>query len=137
MDANALLNIAKELGKDSVEVLEGECTLTLASYEAGNGMWKECNLLDELSYGDASEILDFTGSMMERMEVLSPRNLGLMKKTLENALREEITYYDSAYLTLAEERGYTLVTDDGKLRKVASRKDIKAIPSERMIEDAF
>lgn len=135
IDANALLNITRELKGDAVDILENELTVTLASYEVGNAMWKECNLLDELDPEKASEILDFVGTMMEHMEVVSLREARLLEKTLQTAYEKKITYYDSAYLTIAEKRGEVLVTDDGDLRKVAIKADVETVSSAQMIED--
>ena len=42
---------------------------------------------------------------------------GLEVKVLELALKEGLTIYDAAYLSIALEKGLILVTDDEKLRK--------------------
>lgn len=135
IDANAILNITRELKKDAVEILENKSTVTLAPYEMGNAIWKECTLLDELDSEKASEILDFVKSMMRHMKVKSPRKTGLSEEALRTAIERNITYYDSVYLVVADETGETLVTDDGKLQKTAVEADVKAISSEEMVEN--
>ncbi len=135
IDANSLLKVVRELGGDAVEVLEGESTLSLAPYEVGNGLWKECSLLDELDSEEASEILDFVGSMMEHMEVISVRKARLLEKALQTASEENITYYDSAYLTVAEREDKILVTEDGDLQKTAEESDVEVLTAAQMLED--
>ncbi len=127
--------MVRELGGDAVEVLEGESTLSLAPYEVGNGLWKECSLLDELDSEEASEILDFVGSMMEHMEVISVRKARLLEKALQTASEENITYYDSAYLTVAEREDKILVTEDGDLQKTAEESDVEVLTAAQMLED--
>lgn len=89
IDPNALLNITRELEGDGVDILENELTVTLTSHEVGNAVWKECNLLDELDPEKASEILDFVGTMMKHMEVVSLREARLPEKALQTAYEKK------------------------------------------------
>lgn len=135
IDANAILNITRELKKDAVEVLENRSTVTLAPYEVGNAIWKECNLLDELDSEKASEILGFVGSMMEHMKVKSLRRAELLEEAFRTAIEKDITYYDSAYLVVADKSDEILVTDDGKLHSTATEAGVKAISSDEILEN--
>ncbi len=134
-DANAVLNLTRELRGGAVELLEGESTIALASYEAGNAIWKESNLLDELDPEKASKILNFIESMLEQMEVTSLRETGLLEETLRTALEKDITYYDSAYLTVAGKKGEILVTDDENLREAAAETEVESMSSAQVMED--
>ncbi len=127
MDAGALLNLTRELGGDAVDFLEGEYTVTLASYECGNAVWKECVLLDDPSLEGASEVLDFIESVLDRMEVLSLSDSGLGEEVLRKGARNDITYYDSAYLTAADEKDAVLVTDDEELGAAADKTGVETV----------
>jgi len=45
LDASALLNIVRSLGRDSLDYIRGCYELTLTPYEIGNAVWKEATLL--------------------------------------------------------------------------------------------
>ncbi len=70
-------------------------------------------------------------SLMEHIAQDNPQD---SKQVLQNSITYDLTYYDSAYLTAAEKRGATLVTDDKKLSKAAHKADIPTIDSDTMFK---
>ena len=62
---------------------------------------------------------------MNAMKVLDVNDSSLGSDVLANAVKLKITYYDSAYLTLAEKFKAVLVTDDKKLEKASIKAGIK------------
>lgn len=132
IDASSLLNLTRELGEDTVDVLKDNLTSSLAIYEIGNGLWKECNLLEDFSFKDAAEILEFTTSIMETMKVIHLGESDLEGEVLHTAKERNITYYDATYLTIAENSREALVTDDGKLRDAAKKAGVKAMSSDEL-----
>jgi predicted nucleic acid-binding protein len=106
-DSSAVVNLVK---KGKLSVFSEGCTLDLALYESLNALWKEHFLLKKLSKDVVQEYVDIIAELFNTIEV---RNVvGLEGKVLENAVKYEITAYDSSYLTYAIENGLTLVTDD-------------------------
>lgn len=114
-DASAIANLVK---RGSLKPLSGGVTLDLAVYEALNAVWKECRLrrVDPETAKSFAEILKglFTAVPTESVR-------GFEDEVLELALKEELTVYDAAYLYVAIKNRLTLVSDDEKLLKKASR----------------
>ncbi len=72
---------------------------------------------------------------MEHMKVKSLRGAGLSEEAFRTAIEKDITYYDSAYLVVADKSDEILVTDDGKLQNTATETGVKAISSVEMLEN--
>ena len=133
-DAGSILLLTRELGKNVVDVVKEQVTASLAFYEIGNALWKECCLLGRLRMAEAEETLSFIHALMTVMKVLDVReDSGLGKNVLANAAKLKITYYDSAYLTLAERFKAILVTDDGRLAKASRKIGIKVLTAEELM----
>lgn len=135
IDANSILNLVRDLKEDAVEPLENAATASLAYYEIGNGRWKEYNRLEILSLEEADKILTFVGSILKFMKMIHlevDEKLG--EKALQLADKQNITYYDAAYLTISKRSGKPLVTDDEKLRKAAKELRIPVIGSKEFAE---
>jgi predicted nucleic acid-binding protein len=116
-DSSAVVNLVK---KGKLSAFSEGCTLDLALYESLNALWKEHFLLKKLSKDDVQEYIDIIAELFSTIEVKSV--MGFENKVLENAVKYEITAYDSSYLTYAIENGLTLVTDDEKLSSKAKAK---------------
>ncbi len=132
IDANSLLNLTRELGENVVKVLIDSSTASLAYYEIGNTLWKECNLLKEFNLKKATKILEFTASMMRSMKVVHPEENDLGSEVLHTANKRNITYYDATYLTIAKQSEKVLVTDDEKLREAAEKAGVPAVGSDEL-----
>ncbi len=116
LDASSIYTLIK-LGKP--EVLVGGTTLELAVYELGNAIWKEVAVFKTISVGEAIKILSVVKRCLEVLDITS------IKDGEEGALRlaceRGLSFYDAAYLYLAQTRAEPLVTEDGRLREVASK----------------
>ena len=132
-DAGSILLLTRELGKNVVDVVKEQVTAGLAFYEIGNALWKECCLLRRLHMAEAEKTLSFIHALMNVMKVLDVKDSSLGKNVLTNATKLKITYYDSAYLTLAERFKAILVTDDGRLAKASRKIGIKALATEELM----
>lgn len=114
-DSSAIYNmICKGV---SGPVAEG-ATISLASYETGNIIWKEHNIHKRLGSSEAAELIDVVSSVIDNMQKVSLR--GMQSKIFEVAARLNISYYDASYVIAAKHSGGTLVTEDKKLALKAS-----------------
>ncbi|MDK2384140.1 MAG: type II toxin-antitoxin system VapC family toxin [Candidatus Korarchaeota archaeon] len=111
-DASAIINLIR---KGDLRVLSEGCTLDLALYESLNALWKEHSLLKRMSRDLVAEYVDILLGIFEAIEVRTIA--GLERRVLENAIRYDLTVYDSSYFTYAIENGLAMVTDDVKLAK--------------------
>lgn len=123
-DASAIMLIAKNHPEDAPEQLNQEYILDLTLYEIGNAVWKINKLLGKPSREKALETIE----QLHRLTALMIRHEALDKQThtkvMDNALHHGLTYYDSAYLTAAQQLETTLVTTDKKLEDAAKRANI-------------
>jgi len=122
-DASAILNLVKR--GDMRAFLDG-ITLDLALYECMNAIWKEFLLLKNVDRETALEFARIVSEVIAAIQVVSAGDFG--REILEFAAGNGITAYDAAYIVMAIKKGATFVTDDEKLRRIASNY-LKAISS--------
>lgn len=127
-DASALVNIMVNRGSETTKLLKNNMILDLTVYEVGNTVWKLCYSEKKISYEQACKFLNSFLALLDYMDVLSIN--GIEENVKKLSVEEGITFYDASYLAAAENKDLTLVTDDAKLAKVASK--IKVIPSEKV-----
>ena len=135
-DASSILVLTREFGEKVVDFLKEKVTSNLAVYEMGNVLWKECSLFKSLSVADVLETLTFIFSLVGVMQVLDVNTPRLGKRVLTNAVKLNITYYDSVYLTAAERIKGVLVTDDEELAKAARKHGVKTFGSKDFVQKA-
>lgn len=114
LDASALLNIIRSLGKKSIPLIRGNYVLTLTSYEVGNVLWEEAILLKRITVEEALQLLKIINSVLTLLNTMELQDREL---TLKVACTLKITYYDAAYIVTAYKLNAELVTDDDKLRR--------------------
>lgn len=132
-DASSLLNITRELGEKVIDVVKNNFTISLAYYEIGNALWKECRLLRKLDLNSAIKTLRFMFSMFSKMTVIGIEEGGLGNSILTNAFKYSITYYDASYLSVAKKLDAILVSDDKELIKIAKKLKVNGITSKELI----
>ena len=115
-DASVIVNMVK---RETLIPLAMGYSLDLTIYEALNAVWKESMVLRRIDFDSASRLARGIIRVLELIGVLSID--GLEEEVYEMAVREGLTVYDSSYLTVAIDRGLTLVTDDVKLGDKASK----------------
>ncbi|NIP67006.1 hypothetical protein GWN63_02995, partial [Candidatus Bathyarchaeota archaeon] len=79
LDSSSILALARKLGGRVVDLAKESFTLSLAYYEIGNALWKECSLLERLSVDEATKILGFIFSLLNVMRTIHVKDseLGL------------------------------------------------------------
>jgi predicted nucleic acid-binding protein len=114
-DAGSMVNLAK---RGALRPLGRGSTLDLAIYEAINAIWKEHYLLKSIEADTALRFVEMLSNVFGIMDILSVR--GFEKDTFNLAMKLGISIYDASYIQAAVKSGLILVTDDKKLRSVAS-----------------
>lgn len=119
-DASSLINIVVEMGGQSLGLLRGNYVLDLTFYEVGNALWRIHSLEGKLSLSEVKMLMGVTAELMGWVDIVPVSELNLVE-IVELAIKESATFYDVAYVTAAKLRKLTLVTDDAKLARVASK----------------
>jgi predicted nucleic acid-binding protein len=101
-----------------IGVLAGNYVQELTIYEVLNALWKEAYILRRMSRKEAESLLDVFVQLLSYLKILDLR--GLESEVFKIAVENGLTAYDASYLTLARREKLTLVTEDVKLRNVAS-----------------
>ena len=128
-DASSILTLVRELRGDAPDKLVEGSTVSLAYYELGNALWRECLLLKRISWEEAESLLRTMYAILQSMDVVPLEKEDEGNAVLNTACRFNITFYDSAYLTEACKSKKTLVTDDKKLAKAAENAGVKTLTS--------
>ncbi len=131
-DASSILTLVRELRGDAADKLAGEATISLAYYEVGNALWRECFLLKRISRQEAETLIKQMYAIMGEMEVAALQGENSGNPILDSACRFNLTFYDSAYLAEAEKSKCTLVTDDKKLAAMAQKAGVKTLTSREL-----
>ena len=122
LDASALLNIVRSLGRDSLDYIRGCYELTLTPYEIGNAVWKEATLLKRLTINEALTLLNLISLIHRYLNMVYPQNVSAV---LRLAFRLKITYYDASYVIASSELNVPLITDDTTLRnRIKSHRNV-------------
>jgi predicted nucleic acid-binding protein len=103
-------------------------TLEFAVLEVGNSVWKRV-LRKEISKNGAMDVYkEFVRAVFEDglVRLLSAES-GLLDASLEFALEEKLTMYDSAFVQTAQRNKCELITSDEK-QSDASKKHYPGIP---------
>ena len=124
LDASALLPLVTRRGKQLIVEASRETLVTtdLAIYEACNSLWKLSTLLKSISLEDTVDVANTLKDLALR-SLIQPINFAKLdfSQTLKRAYKEQLTFYDTSYITTAESTEAILVTEDEKLRKAASK----------------
>lgn len=124
LDASALVPLLSDFGKRLLAMAREVklFTMDLTVYEAGNSLWKLSTLPKSISLEDAAKLMGVLGDLVAKQIIEAMRFAELnLNRTLRTANEHGITFYDSSYILIAKGRAATLVTDDAKLRDVASK----------------
>lgn len=115
-DASAILNLVK---RGRLDVFLKGFTLDLATYEVTSAVWKECYLLGKIKPETANKLIELLSKLFTILDIYTIK--GSEREVLGLALREGITVYDASYVHIAAKHKLTLITDDEKLAKTASK----------------
>jgi predicted nucleic acid-binding protein len=128
-DASSIMTLLRDLRGDASDKLLDGRTISLAYYEVGNALWRECFLLKRISLKEAENLLKVMYEFIEEMKPTSPENSSEGNLILDSACKFNLTFYDSAYLAEAQRSQCTLVTDDKKLTVMAQKAGVKTLTS--------
>lgn len=123
LDSSSIINLVK---RRKLEAFENAGTIDLALYECLNAVWKEALLLKRLKEETALKLASSIAKIFASIETYSIT--GFEDEVLKLALKEGITFYDASYLYVAIKNNFILVTDDERLKDIAS-KHVKALGS--------
>lgn len=118
-DASALVEV---LVRDGVplEAVYDEHVLDLAFYEAGNALWNIGVREAQLSDGELQDAVESLSRLGREVVVDRVSDLDLAH-TMTLARDEGLTFYDTAYLTVAQRDELVLVSEDSALRGTAEQ----------------
>ncbi len=98
-------------------------TLDFAMLEIGNSIWKRVSKKEIPAENALSIYKEIVRSIFEDgLVILVPAESALLNDSLELAIREKITTYDSAFIELANKNKCELVTSDGKQRDTSKKR---------------
>ena len=129
-DAGSILELVRRLKARAPPVLSQGSTLSLAFYEVGNAIWKQCHLQGRLDAGQGKGLLSTLVAIIGAMDVVTPDSEESAGRALELADRLRLTYYDASYRAEARNSGKILVTDDAQLLKAARKAGVRSLTSE-------
>lgn len=128
-DASSIFALVREFrGKALDTLLEGS-TISLARYELGNALWRECFLLKRIRQDEAERLLRTMFAILHAMNVKILEDEDEGSTVLNQAGKLNVTYYDAAYVSEASKSNKVLVTDDRKLAKAAEKTGLKTLTS--------
>jgi predicted nucleic acid-binding protein len=132
-DASSIFSLIRELRGAALDKLAEGSTISLAYYELGNALWRECFLLKRISQKEAES------SLRAMFKILGVMDVGLLendeegKAVLCNACEFGLTFYDSAYVAQELKSKQILVTDDKKLAQAAEKAGVKTLNSKALV----
>ncbi|RLF07180.1 MAG: DNA-binding protein [Thermoprotei archaeon] len=115
-DASSIVNLIK---KGKVKLFAKGVTIDLALYESLNAVWKEYTILRKIDKDIALKFINIISNIFKVIRILSITELE--KEVFSLASKENLTVYDASYLYTAMRNGLILVTDDQKLKDIASK----------------
>lgn len=111
-DASSIFNTLVE--KEPAPLIN-QYTLDFTRYEVLNIIWKHYILLRTYNRETLDILLHSTVQIFTEMNPLSIK--GVENETMDIAVTNNISLYDSAYIFLANENHCSLVTEDNQMRK--------------------
>ncbi len=132
-DASAIILLTKNHPQEAPTLLKQGHLLDLTLYELGNTIWKISKLYNKPDKGIAHESLELVYHLIALMNKHEIKNRQTYTAIMDNAFQYNLTYYDSAYLTTAQQHKLTLVTEDKQLEKAARKANIPVDNTETLI----
>jgi len=99
-----------------INILKNAYVLTLSVYEFGNIFWKEIKILKAISEEEGLLVLKFFQKKIQEMKIVNPDFVDVLKV----ALNLNISYYDASFVQAAKRFNVPLITEDKKLKRIAS-----------------
>lgn len=118
--------IAGDLFKEWIKHGEKIITVDIALSEILNALWKHYMLFKDIDRRSLKEALRDLLILWSKLMIVPTQEIA--EKSLNIAVNEEITIYDSLYLALAQHYNASLATFDTKQRMKANKLRIKTYP---------
>lgn len=122
IDASALYPLILKLREKIFTVIKRFAILDLTFYEVGNVLWKQYK---RGKIADLNMVMDFFREILNSLERLQVEDFA---STLKIARKENLTFYDAAYIYAAEKHRLVLITADQEIL----RKYPKAVQLEKL-----
>ena len=124
VDASALLLMLKHAdAKRLADTAADLTTLDLATYEAGNGIWKQIRLLKLINEKEARATHEALIGLLSHISIVRGEELD-QTKAMDLAMEKGIAYYDACYVIAAESLRLPLATEDRKLAGATAGRDV-------------
>jgi len=125
-DASSIVNMAAFGGGKVVDVVTevDASVLPLTYYEVGNAIWKMHHLIKKLDREEAISLLEVSMKLLDRLKIIECSRDD-SSEIVNLALDQNLTFYDASYLFVATKHQLSLITDDGKLSKIATNLKIE------------
>jgi len=133
-DACSILTIIRQLRGDAAEKLVQGSTTSLAYYEIGNALWRECFLLKRISQEETEKLLKTIYPILAEMDTSQVEDEAEASAVLVLACKFNLTFYDASYLSEAVRAKKTLVTEDKKLAKATKDAGAETLTSNVFIQ---
>lgn len=133
-DASAIMLLIKNYPREAVNYLIDEHLLDLTIYEMGNTIWKINKVLKKTDQKTALESIEQVLDLINLMKINTIQDKETFIAIMQNAFQHNLTYYDSSYLTQAQNEKYTLVTEDKELQKAANTVNVSSVNTEKLRE---
>ncbi len=99
-----------------VDLLRNSYALILSKFEFGNLLWKEISLSKSISKHEGLVTFKFFLKNFNKMRIINTD----FKKVLSLAVSLNISFYDASFIQAAIKMKAPLITEDQKLKRIAS-----------------
>jgi predicted nucleic acid-binding protein len=124
IDASSLLTLIKQQAEHAHDTLKQGITVPLIYYEIGNALRTSAVHLKHITPEEAESTLENLHKALALVTITPQDNIQDSNKILQNSIKYNLSYYDSAYITSAIKHNASLLTEDNKLAKAAKRANI-------------
>ncbi|MFH1178920.1 MAG: type II toxin-antitoxin system VapC family toxin [Candidatus Bathyarchaeota archaeon] len=115
-DASSMFNT---LASRDPAPLIGQHALDFTRYELFNVIWKHHSLLKTYNEDTMNVLLSASIDVIAEMKLLTIS--GIEEETMNLAVAQSVSFYDSAYIATAKENKCKLVTEDRKMRETCMK----------------
>jgi len=121
LDTSSLMLLMKTANlKTQLNFLQTSYLLDLTFYEVGNALWKETCLTKFITKNEAQTLQKNIQIVLTKTDKICCETTDFYKIS-EIADTENLSFYDSSYLFISQEKGLILVTEDKKLSSKAEK----------------
>lgn len=122
-------------GKALLRVLKntGAAILDLTLYEVCNAFWKECAKLGRIDREEAELACRVSKELSKYLTLYRVSDLDL-EHVMEIAIENNVSFYDSSYIALAQKLRASIASEDSDILRVAPRYRIEVGRLSQLLE---